>query len=182
METILDILWRLNLVHVPAWDCVPSPFKVVEPKPQQETQERKERLPKPDAAPNGKIKTYQVGETKINQPREFASYVENEVKVQDATVEGEWEFMRYDGKEGARYDFTEWSAHDDDVIAEKGWTTARRRDNYVKVRPLVLEDRTNKYIAEHFGMKIGWAEMYAGACRESVRRQLSELRSTPSPD
>lgn len=175
------VLWLFKLKHIPALDNTPSPYKKAQAKAAA-----KKQLPGTKAATEGmqNVKSFQVGEAKINKQPEYAQYVELALQVsKESNADAAWSFSRFDGKSKTP-DLTAWTDIDEYVIQLRGYDTEVKRNNYITVRPLVLEGKKNKDIAEALGKKISWAEDYGAACRLMVKMRLIELGYTeksPSP-
>lgn len=171
---LLKIVWGLNLVHVPLFDNTPSPYlPSTEPEPTgSSAEEDNEPLPEPTVIP----KTVDWGHADPTQVQRTIQVIEE--LVEEEGTDGAWYYSRFDGI-GDSFNYKAWH-HSDDVIIAKRRYTERTKVNYIKVRPLVIEGKTNLQIAKVFGKGKSWAEDYAGAVRAAFYLRM-KVNESPSP-
>lgn len=153
---------KLRIVYIPEKDAMEWPFDM---EPEVEIKISKY------APPEG-LMNIQYGE---DTPEKAAKRVQIFKKQLSET---EWEVFRFDGINGTP-DFANWHRTDDEVIRRRGFSQATVQ-NYVKVRPLVIQGQQNSQIAQAFGMSQRWADTYAGAVREAFLNRMAEDED-PSP-
>jgi hypothetical protein len=153
---------RLRIIYIPEKDAMPWPFDL----------EKEESIQVGESyLPEG-LRSMQYGEDTPEKAAKSIQIVEKE------TAPGEWEIFRFDGVAGTP-NFRDWHKTDDAVIARRKYTE-KTVQNYLKVRPLVIDGRTNTEIAAALGMSDRTVDQYAGAVREAFRARMKE-QNNPSP-
>lgn len=153
---------KLRIVYIPEKDAMEWPFDL----------EVEEKIVANESyLPEG-LRSMQYGEDTPDKAAKSIQIVEKE------TAPGEWEIFRFDGVAGTP-NFRDWHRTDDQVIARRKYTE-KTAQNYIKVRPLVIDGRTNTEIAAALGMSDRTVDEYAGAVREAFRNRMKE-QNTPSP-
>lgn len=159
---VVEIAHRLGVVYIPQRDAAPWPFDL----------DVEEKIVVGESyLPEG-LRSMQYGEDTPERAAKSIQIVERQ------TNETEWEIFRFDGVSGTP-NFRDWHRTDDEVISRRKYTE-KTAQNYLKVRPMVVDGRTNNEIAAALGQSARWVDEYAGAVREAFRARLKELNK-PSP-
>lgn len=159
---VVEIAHRLGVVYIAQKDAAKWPFDL----------EKEEKIQVGESyVPEG-LRSMQYGEDTPERAAKSIQIVERQ------TDETEWEIFRFDGVSGTP-NFRDWHRTDDEVISRRKYTE-KTAQNYLKVRPMVIDGRTNSEIAAAMGQSARWVDEYAGAVREAFRARLKE-QNTPSP-
>lgn len=159
---VVEIAHRLGVVYIAQKDAAEWPFDL----------EKEEKIQVGESyLPEG-LRSMQYGEDTPERAAKSIQIVERQ------TNETEWEIFRFDGVSGTP-NFRDWHRTDDEVISRRKYTE-KTAQNYLKVRPMVVDGRTNSEIAAAMGQSARWVDEYAGAVREAFRARLKE-QNTPSP-
>ncbi len=163
---LLRLAWRCNLVHVSLWDNTPSPVNY-DYEPAQALPPLLEEMLEEAAAESEAVpKTMNWGAADPTQVQQIVQLWEKQ--CEEANAHASWDYSRYDGKGGSIYDFSKWHRTDDEQIALRKYSK-KKRENYIKVRPLVLQGLTNVKISQVTEMSTSWVDEYAGAVRAAFR-------------
>ena len=166
---IVWVFWKMGLIHIPEWDNIDDPF-------------RKKETPKSKAQVLGSLLVTPEGTDEylyggLAEPGKEQKRVKiTTIKSDDGTA---WDLARWDGS--ISLDFSDWTEFDQIVCDKRGFNETDIR-NYQAVKPMILQRKTNKNIAEHFGMKMRWAEKYGAAGREMIGLRIQALNHSPIGD